>query len=161
MSASYPNAWRFETADGTIPVSWLEDTQPAPKRGDTADFSVVLVPDGRGDHVARYEQLVAYQDFAGEYTLHEIEDGTVAYTETHQSNAPGGSLLVAVRPANDDLTGRGIWGLVDDVSDEAPDPETRAPVTLSLVYLALYGTGVGEYDARYKLENDLEAPTLI
>ena len=157
MSATeYPNAWRFETAAGTIPVSWLEDTQPAPKRGDMADFSVVLVPDGRGDHVARYEQLVAYQDFAGEYDLHEIDGGAVGYTETHSGTPPGGSLLVAVHPANDDLTGRGIWGLIDGVSDDAEVPRKRAPITLSIVYLA----PLSRYGTRSELAFDLEADTL-
>jgi hypothetical protein len=161
MSASYPNAWRFETAAGTIPVSWLEDTQPAPKRGDTADFDVVFVPDGRGDHVARYEALMAYADYAGQYTLHDPEGPAVAYTETHRESAPGGSLVIAVRPAGDDPTGRGVWGLIEGVSDDAAVPRKRAPATLSVAYLAPYGTGTDAYDQRYELENDLEAPTLI
>lgn len=155
------DVWRVETAGGTTPISWLEETQPAAKRGETADFDFRLVPDGRGDHVGRYKELTAYIDWGGEYHLHDVGGGLFAYTEAHEGNAPDGSLLVAVRPPNDSRTGRGLWGLVDSVGDDTEVPHKRCLVTLSIAYIAPYGDGPHAYRDRQTLVSDLEAPTLL
>lgn len=155
-TTQYPDVWRVETGDAEIPTTSLLDSQPAPKRGASADFAFQLRPDGYGDHVARYEQLVAFRDFGGEFDVHMVDGGRAAYSETHRGSAPGGSLVVALRPPDDVPTARGIWGLVESVEDSTEVPDRVCFVDLSVVYLA----PLGEYDDRFALARDLEADAL-
>lgn len=147
--------WRIDPADSeTIEISILLDSQPAPKRGDTGTWSCKLVPDGQPEpHVSRYERLVAYQDYASQYALHEPMGGGVRYTETHDGQPPGGSLLVALRPADWDRTGRGIWGLIAGIDDSTEVPEKQCLVDVELVYLAPLGEYADVAAVRDALEN--------
>jgi len=122
------DAWQI----GGVEVSRLEGSQPDMVRGESDAYDVALVPDGRGDHVARYESLMAYQPYVGEYDLYQSDDGTVYYHEQHGQP----SLLTAVVPATDDPTGRGVWGLIDDIGDDTETPQMRCLVSVDVTYVA-------------------------
>ncbi|EMA42655.1 hypothetical protein C449_15973 [Halococcus saccharolyticus DSM 5350] len=148
-------AWRIDPAGSdVIEMSILLESQPAPSIGTTGTWSFKLVPDGRTEpHIDRYERLVAYQDYAGLYALHEPMGGGVEYTETHDGQPPGGSLLVALRPADWDSTGRGVWGLIAGVDDSTEVPEQQCLVDVELAYLAQLGDYSDTAAVREALEN--------
>lgn len=156
--------WRL--AD--VVIDGHQGAQPTLTPGTSYDLDIILTADSDSPsgawpgYVARYQSLLEYGRRAGEFVLHEIEGGQIGYTETHRDErVPGGSLVVALRPPDDTQSGRGGWYLVEAVEDATTLPSALCQFTLSLVYLAPYGTGTGEYDQRYEVENALEAPTLI
>lgn len=145
MAPNPTTAWQI----GGVEVSWLEADQPDMVRGESDTFEVRLVPDGLGNHVARYEQLMAYQPHAGEFDTFEAIAGTVHYREQHNRT----SLLTAVIPATDDPTGRGVWGLIEAVSDGTEVPEKKCLVSVDVLHLA----ALDEYPDRAAVEDALHA----
>lgn len=127
---------------------------------DDLDPSAGVVPPAS----ERANTLRAYGRRAGEFVTHEIENGRVAYTETHDGGVPGGSLVINVRPSTGDCEwGHGGWYLVESVEDATVHPESLYDLALSIVYLAPLATGSDQsgYQTRDELASALEAPTLI
>lgn len=138
-------AWQI----GGVEVSWLEADQPDLARGESDTFEVRLVPDGRGNHVGRYEQLMAYQPHMGEFDTYQAIKGTIRYREQHTRT----SLLTAVVPPTDDPTGRGVWGLIEQVSDSTEVPQKKCLVAVDVLYLA----ALDEFADKQAVRDALEA----
>lgn len=145
-----PTTWTIDPADSDpLPMSQLIGSQPAPKRGGAGTWKFHLVPDGRGDHAARYERLMAYQDYAGAYAAGADPNRIPWFREQHSHE----SLLVALRPADDDPTGRGQWALIGAIDDSTEVPQKRCIVDVDLFYLA----ELDEYNSADAVRNALEA----
>lgn len=155
--------WRL--AD--VVIDGHQGPQPTVRPGESYDLDVILTADSDSPsgawpgYIERYQSLLEYGRRAGEFVTHTIEGGRVAYTETHDNNVPNETLVVALRPPDDTQTGRAGWYLVEAVEDQTSLPSALCQFTMSLVYLAPYGTGTNAYDQRYEVESALEAPTLI
>lgn len=143
--------------------------EPTATPGEAYDFRAILTddPDLSAGSVPpaseRASVLRAYSRRAGEFATHEIENGRVAYTETHDGSVPRGSLVINVRPSAGDCEwGHGGWYLVESVEDATVHPESLYDLTLSIVYLAPLATGPNQpgYQTRTELEDDLHAPQL-
>jgi hypothetical protein len=85
------------------------------------------------------EDIRQYREYAGNATLTETLDGTQRFNETTNTAALD-SLVIGVEP-NDDLKDRGVrgvWGVVDSVTDARNRQLTTNAITLSLSVLAPY-----------------------
>lgn len=153
--------WRINgLPDGinALPIDGHVGPEPTATYGESYDCQVRLTPDSDSeaarwpDHRTRYERLLAaYAPHAGKFTLHQLTDGTVAYTEMH--GGPG--LLVALRPPAD-AAGRGGYYLVSSVEDETTLPETLAVLAVELTYVA----PLSEYADVQRANKMLEAETI-
>ena len=153
--------WRI----GGIVLDGHAGAEPTLSPSEAYDFRAIMTsrsdppesdPNAWRTHTERLAALLGYGHAAGEYHLHDPEGTGVAYTETHNGNVPGGSLVVTVRPPGDSALGRGGWYLVDSVED-ATTLEKWCEVSVSLVYLA----PLSAYASVAELQSALEAPTLI
>ena len=141
--------WTITTDAAEIVVSSLLDSQPAPTTGKTGTWSLKFHPDSRTPgHVERYEQLMAYKDYAGAYA----SDLTGAFEPFYVEQHGGASLLVALEPPAWDETGRGAWGLIDAIDDSTEVPEKQCLVDLDMLYLA----DRSEYDTHEDVRSALE-----
>ncbi|WP_435075954.1 hypothetical protein [Halococcus sp. AFM35] len=146
----HADAWRI----GGVPVSWIEGNQPAPVRGESGTYELRLVADGRGDHVARYQAIMDWQVHAGEFDMYDTISGPPMFREQHEREP----LLVAVEPASDDPTGRGLWGLVENVDDSTEVPQRKCFVSVDVLHLAPLGDYADKQAVRQALEADGPAP---
>lgn len=108
------------------------------------------------DAFERYRTLLRYQKYAGEFALHDLVGGRVAFTETHavSSSIPNGTLLVALRPPAGQRCGRGMWALVASVTDNTIVPDTLCRLEMELVFVA----PLDDYPDHAAVRADLEAP---
>lgn len=83
-------------------------------------------------HIERYNRLLQYGMHAGQFTLHTLITGQVAYTETHT----GDSLLISLTPPTNSQTGRGGYYLVSGVEDQTTLPEKLCLLEMDLTYLS-------------------------
>lgn len=137
MSSTYAitDYWRVETDSDTIPADFLTSQQPAVSRGESDERELVFAPryaDHARTHIDRHGALLAFREYEGAFASEVDIDNKPVYTEQH----PNESLLVALRPPDSHDTGRGLWGLVDDVTDETNVAQSRWAITLSMTYLA-------------------------
>lgn len=103
------------------------------------------------DYIDRYRDLRGYQSHAGQYAIHELSSGHVAYTETH--TGPG-SLLVALRPPVDSETALGGYYLVDEVAGLTTLPSALCQLDIGLTFVA----PLSAYPDRDAARDALEAP---
>lgn len=129
--------WRIAIDDGSsgpTAVNTLLSPQHALAVGDSGDYLCYFAAGGnipRG-YQQRHGDLLALADHAGSYATGIDIGNELIYTEAHNAT----SLLVALRPPANEPTLRGIWALVDDVSDETNLPQTQWAISLSLTYIA-------------------------
>jgi len=102
--------------------------------------------------------LLRYQPFAGSFGTVETLSSAVAFRERLPSTGAGDdptSLLVSVRPGDDLLRDdvRGVWGLVDNVTDTRDPSIGQERAAVELTVLARYS----EYDDHQAVRDDLEA----
>lgn len=135
------------TLNGTAAVLTNEQSLLSP--GEAGDFRFQFHPTGASnEHVDRYKTIRAYADSAGSYTTYDALSGHVYWREEQSPGPP--PLMEVVAPT--DSFGRSFWGLVESVSDESVVTNNMI-LTLSLVHLAIRGTGAGEFET----EADLRA----
>lgn len=142
-----------------IPV----DGHPGPEEtltyGESYTMTVRLSPESNSendywpDHLERYNRLInTFGGHAGQFALHELTSGKVAYTEPHE----GESLLFRLTPPHYFEAGRGGYYLVESVSDQTTLPETVCLVEFDLVFLA----GQSEYETVDDAQSFLEADSI-
>lgn len=129
MSMARPN-W---TVNGTE-TNGLAGSQPTLTPGDSGDFtfgfySKVGEPT---THVDRYEMVLSYGEFAGQYDTYETIHGDLHWRESRS----GTSQLVRISPPSDSPTGRGLWGLVESIEDATTLSQARCELTLSIIKIA-------------------------
>ena len=137
MSSSYDitEFWRVETDSDVIPADFHTSQQPAVPRGESDERTLLFTQrhaNHARSHTERHGSILGFREYAGSFALEVDFDNVPVYTEQH----PRESLLVALRPPDALDTGRGVWGLVGDVTDETNVPQTRWALTLSLTYIA-------------------------
>jgi hypothetical protein len=125
-----PDKWQI---NGTA-TNGLAGQQPTLTPGDSGDYtfgfySVVGEPT---THVSRYETVLGYGDFAGQFYTYETIEGDIYWRESR----PGTSQLVHLVPPDDSPTGRGLWGLIESVEDATTLSQARCELTLSIVKIA-------------------------
>lgn len=138
MSASFDATehWRVDHEAGTTVIDKVLSAQPAPKVGDAPTWTLNF-RGGTGVPTAfkeRFDAIFAFHEDAGVYASRVMSGNHLVYTE--QIADGDESLLVALRPPDGKPTLRGVWGLVNDVSDETNKPQTSWRLDLSLEYIA-------------------------
>lgn len=136
------------TVDGT-----LETGRVFVAGGGTLNINGTLTVTGESGGM----DLLRYQPFAGSFATVETLSSAVAFRERLPSTSAGDdptSLLVSVRPGNDLLRDdiRGVWGLVNNVTDTR-DPslgQERAAVEITVL------ARNSEYDDHQAVRDDLE-----
>lgn len=134
--------WQINSTE----TNGLVGQQPTLTPGDSGDFtfgfySVVGEPT---THVNRYETVLGYGEFAGQFDTYETIDGDLYWRESRQ----GVSQLVHLVPPTDSPTGRGLWGLVESIEDATTFSQARCELTLSIVKIADSSTFATESDLR-------------
>lgn len=134
--------WRVNGLPNSItnlPLDGHPGPETTQRYGESYDFTVRLSERSNSptqrwpDHVERYQRILdAYGPNAGQYTVHQLLDGTVAFTETHA----GESLLMGVRPPEDAVASRGGYYLVESLEDSTTLPDRVCLLDLSLTYVA-------------------------
>lgn len=135
MAYTHTDYWRVETDSDIIPADFHTSQQPAVPRGDSDERTLLFQPrraDHARDHIERHGALLDFREYAGSFSLSLTIDNSPVYSESHNNE----SLLVALRPPDALDTGRGLWGLLDSVSDDTNVPQTQWALSLSLTYLA-------------------------
>lgn len=137
-----PAQW---TINGTA-TNGLAGQQPTLTPGDSGDFtfgfySVVGSPT---THVDRYETVLGYGEFAGQFDTYETIEGDLYWRESR----PDASQLVHLGPPDDSPTGRGLWGLVESIEDATTLSQARCELTLSIIKLAPGSDFATEADIR-------------
>jgi hypothetical protein len=135
---------------GTLTVNGKLNCNVLTVEGTLNNNGVVNVKDGL---VAGYDTLLDYDQFAGKYATIETLSADQKYTEQF-SDTDIDSLLLAVEPT-DDLQNEyipGVWGLIDNVTDDRNSPLTINRVTVEVTVLATYG----EYVDHAAVESDLQ-----
>ena len=138
MSASFDATehWRVDHEAGVTLVDEILSPQSAPKVGDTPSWTLNF-RGGTGvptDFHDRFDAIFEFAEYAGLYASNIMSGNHLVYAE--QISASNESLLVALRPPADSPTLRGVWGLVNDVSDETDMPQTKWRLDVSLEYIA-------------------------
>jgi hypothetical protein len=146
--------WTIDFADSDVSPSeitaFVIESQPAPPLGETASWDLLFRPEvGATDHLERYRALLAFREHVGAYAAGVDVRHRPWYREQHDRE----SLLVALRPPVDSQTGRGVWGLIDDMEDETTTPARRAVVSLDLLVLA----DGDDYNSASEVRADFEA----
>lgn len=121
----------------------LAGEQPALTPGQTGDFTFGFYSEvGEPEtHVARYEAVLGYAEFANQYDSYETINGDVYWHEQR----PGDTPLVHLIPPDNSPTGREIWGLIESLEDATTFSQARCELTLSIVMIAPGGSGSGEF----------------
>lgn len=162
------SAWAIQYADqdGRSHTTWMDGLNgpiPTHTAGESGDFPFVLVEDTTehspwqtdwsgeetADRLDRYETLRRLGRHAGAYTIMTTPNNRVRYTETSPASAP--SLLVALAPTYDTSV-PGVWGLVDEVTDDTTLPEAVCQIDLSVTILA----PLDAFESRDELTDELE-----
>lgn len=126
-----------------MPVEWeingtatngLVGQQPALTPGESDDFtfgfySVVGEPT---THITRYETVLSYADYAGQFEIFETIEGDIYWYELR----PGASQLVHLVPPDNSPTGREFWGLIESLEDATTFSQARCELTLSIIKIA-------------------------
>lgn len=135
-----PTDW---TVNGTL-TNGLVGDQPAlkPTESDSFTFGFYSEVGQPPTHVARYEAVLEYTQYAGTFDVYKTVTGDAYWYEQD----PSGSPLVHLVPPDDSPTGRESWGLIDSLDDATTFSQARCELTLSIVFIAPGGTAQGEFD---------------
>lgn len=156
------NYWRINGIPNNItelPVDGHPGPESTRTHGESYDFRVRLTSESDSEtgrwpgYVDRYQELLAtYGPHAGMFSLHQLVDGSVAFTETHS----GTSLLVSLLPPSDASASRGGYYLVSSVEDETTLPDAVCLLSMEMTYLA----SLAEYQDVQRAKRFLEAETV-
>jgi hypothetical protein len=118
---------------------------------ETVDNDGTIDNDGtltiQGDSVSN---LLTFDEFAGDYATVTSLTNRVSYREQYRSSEPIDSLVFGLTSDLDEM--RGVWGLVDNVTDTRPNALNVQRVSIEVTVLATYN----EYSDHSTLETDLE-----
>lgn len=128
--------------DGTLQANEVDNNG-------TIDNNGTLRTVGSGGAISK---LLAYDDFAGKYSLLEMLNGIQKYREQIPSDAVD-SIVIGIEPSqtlkNRNITG--VWAIIDDITDTRPAALSDTRLEFSVTILAEYS----EYDDHSALEADL------
>lgn len=161
MPREPPSAHRLQPCsfDGIV-VDGIGAEAPVPEIGGTGEYLLVFRntvghadETERNSPMARYEELMEYSLYAGDFTTLPLDDGRVQFVEETPANFEKSLLVRLETPVDSEVPSR--YGLLDGV-DIAQPPHRDGPiaVTVDLVYLA----PLSEYRSKTELRADLEAP---
>lgn len=97
--------------------------------------------------------LLAYREWANKYQTQKMLDGRVKYREQVDDSDFVDSLVVKVEPANDLHTQNvnGVWGIIDEVTDERGPVLDTNRITISVTILS----ELDNYANHTEIENEL------
>lgn len=152
-------AWYLHLDWGVIHAESIEPPVPDLSRGESGTFTFRLYttsyvgddPPPIPDHLDRYRELLDLNEHAGSY----ITNPTPTNQQTYMEQTPGGapSLLLKLEPSYpDESEVRGLWGLLNGVSDSTVDEHTLVELEIDIMKLC----DADRYDTRAELRNNLE-----
>jgi len=123
----------YTSAYGTLSVDHMQNGPNElnqTSRGET--LTAVIADPGS------FADVLSYQEYAGKYTTTETLESGQPYREFIPDSASINTLIVGLEP-NTELQNeniRGVWGIVDSVTDNRTNALTNPSIELSLRVLA-------------------------
>lgn len=152
-------AWFIHLNTGVIHAESIAPPVPDVSRGESATYSFRLYttihkgddPPPVADHLDRYRELLELNEHANSYISNATPTNQITYME--QTPASANSLLLKLEPSYINETEvRGIWGLLNGVSDTTMEEETLVELDIDVMKLC----DASEYNTRAEVKNSLE-----